>query len=250
MTALKIIAAAALLVGFASLAVVASKQQTIYNRSCEVCSTTAIETKPTVAKIENADLSDHNHFVIIFAYDAKGILRKPAMSHVFALFYETTDGGLRKDFSISWCQVGSPLKPGITKGKNLEVKETLEYAAKNDLEVQMWGPYSIDEKFYKNAVLRYNDLSSGKYYYRTLDALNRTDLDRPAVNNIHAVSDVAGCIDTEGRFGKDAAKCIVEKFETNSVVSQQNNGRDTCHDEVIKKLGVQVRSSGRSKYTR
>lgn len=241
MTALKIIAAAALLVGLASLAVVASKQQMIYNRCVEVSGTTATETKNTVAKIENADLSDHNHFVIIFAYDAKGVLRKPAMSHVFALFYETTKDGLQKDFSISWKPVGSPLKPGISEGQNQDVKQTLEYASKNNLEVQMWGPYAIDEKIYKNAVLRHNDLTSGKLRYRFIDGSNRTDPTYPAVNNVHAVSDVAGCIDTESRFGKDAAQCIVKKFETNSVVSQDNRGRDTCHEEVIKKLGVQVR---------
>lgn len=242
--ALRIIAATTLLVGFAFLAVVAAKQQWKNNMPCEVYNVTAIEEKPSMAagSTENAALKDENHFVIIFAYDAKGVMRKPAKSQVFALFYETSDGELRKDFGISWGQASGQFKPGICKGKNFTVKETLEYAAKNDLEVQMWGPYAIDEKFYKNAVLRYKDLESGKYSYQTWDASNRTVPGYPAVNNIHAVSDIAGCIDTEGRYGRDAARMIVNKFENHSIVSQQNNGRDTCHEEIIQKLGVTVRS--------
>lgn len=242
--ALKIVATAALLVGFASLAVVAAKQQWVKNRPCEVYSVTAIEEKQPqagTANSENAILQDDNHFVIIFAYDAKGV-RKTAKSHVFAMFYETTAGGLKKDFGISWGQDGGQFKTGLCKGKNFGIKETLVFATANNLEVQMWGPYAIDEKFYKNAVLRYNDLENGKISYRILDGSNRTDPAYPAVNNVHAVSDIAGCIDTEGRYGRDAAQRIVEKFEAHAIVSQQNNGRDTCHDEVIKNLGLQVRS--------
>jgi hypothetical protein len=241
--ALKIIAATTLLVGFAFLAVVAAKQQWKIDKPCEVYNVTAIEKRPSLVTkpSENVSLKDENYFVIIFAYDAKGVIRKPAKSHVFALFYETIDGKLHKDFGISWRQASEQFKPGICRGKNFTVKETLEYAAKNDLEVQMWGPYAIDEKFYKNAVLRHNALEAGKYLYRTWDAPNRTDPSYPAVNNIHAVSDIAGCIDTEGRYGRDAAQKIVEKFESYSIVSQKNNGRDTFHDEIIQKLGITVK---------
>jgi hypothetical protein len=246
--ALKIVFAATLIVGCASLAVVAAKQQWKCNKPCEIYSVTAIEEKPVRAGgIENVALQDNNHFVIIFAYDGKGVLRKPATSHVFAMFYETAEGGVCKPpFGISWGQVGSQLKPGVCNGKNFQVKDTLEYATKNDLEVQMFGPYAIDEKFFKNAVLRHKDLESGKYYYRIWDSQNRINLDRPAVNNVHAVSDIAGCIETEGKYGREAAQKIVDKFEKNAIVSQQNNGRDTCHDQVLKELNLSVRPmSGR-----
>lgn len=239
--ALKIIAAATLLVGFASLAVVAAKQQWKVNKPCEVFSVSAIEERTVEAGgTENAALKDDNHFVIIFAYDAKGVLRKPGMSHVFALFYETTDGVCKPPFDISWRADGSPLTPGVCKGKNGTVKDAFLYASKNDLEVQMWGPYAINEKVFKNAKLRLKDLEEGKYAYRMWDAPNRTNANYPAINNIHAVSDIAGCIDTEGRFGRDAAQIIVDKFEAHAIVSQQNNGRDTCHEQIIKDLGVTV----------
>jgi hypothetical protein len=136
-------------------------------------------------------------YMIIFGSQTEPNL--PRSAHTFAVFIKTSGAG--KDHTrhkvethcISWLPktlTVEPLRLRPEPGVNLDLPQSLKYAASEGAQVAMWGPFRIQEKAYDLALKRIELLQSGKMAYIAMDRRFRGTA---VTNCIHAVSD----LDTE-----------------------------------------------------
>lgn len=174
------------------------------------------------------------YYCILFCSENEGLINKPRYCHTWGTFLKTNNGNLEEELTISWSPVDNyQLGDGRVEGVNKPLQKSIKDAMWDKCKVYMWGPYLIKEDVYLKAKTRYKDLNEGKYYYKVLDANSRKRRKKPAVNCIHAVSEICGDFPTITKIGKPAMEKVTDKFKKTIVV-------DKClsYDWILRKLAL------------
>lgn len=147
---------------------------------------------PTIVKVEE-------YHVVVMAYGTSA-----TASHVFATWTRSLDKEVVEQVDISWCPVKRSARLIISEvpGKNKSLKETLKDAHKSQ-RFSYWL-MKTDRSFYEAALRQKETLKR----YRFIDGSSRPK----GVNCIHAVSDVAGHLNTGSVVGIDAGKLVADHF--------------------------------------
>ncbi|OUR93692.1 hypothetical protein A9Q84_19710 [Halobacteriovorax marinus] len=130
--------------------------------------------------------------MILFSYDHKII---PGWSpHTFALFVELDDLTKKviQSTHLSWLPATSPNDVEVfaksVKGKNYSLKETLEFALKNEKKLYYKGSYIIMKELFTKAQNQERKLQSGEVEYKVLWT-NREGKER-TYHCVYAISDL------------------------------------------------------------
>ena len=94
--------------------------------------------------------------------------------------------------TISWLPATLKIRPyrmHPEPGYNLTLEETLNWSARNNMRVSLWGPYAITKCFYDRVYEEYARFDRGEYLYRAIDPPRRGDI---MADCIHAVTDIDG----------------------------------------------------------
>ena len=147
---------------------------------------------PSIPKVEE-------YHVVVLAYGTTA-----TASHVFATWTRSLDKEVVEQVDISWCPVRRSARLIISEvpGKNKSLKETLKDAHKAN-RFSYWL-MKTDRSFYEAALRQRETLKR----YRFIDNSSRPK----GVNCIHAVSDVAGYLETGSVVGIDAGKLAADHF--------------------------------------
>jgi len=157
------------------------------------------------------------YYFYLFAYE--GPKNKAQDSHTFASFVRVAPNKKQYWSTISWlpkhfyktkkiCVFKDLLEAarfeigqnpcGPEEGTNYSLGQTLQMASETQKKVTAWGPYKIDEAFYKTGQDRIHYLNSGAVKYLADDRTTRRK--GIAVNCMHAVSDLEGHFASNGGF--------------------------------------------------
>ena len=134
----------------------------------------------------------HEQIMILFAYDHKWV--SGLSPHSFAYFYETTGDACEivNDFSISWMPRSSPDDVKVfgpeVEGKNYTLRETLDYASRNNKRVSARGPYRISRDLYDMAKAQSLQLGNREAGYK-VTSVNR-QAGRKYYHCVYAISDL------------------------------------------------------------
>src|SRR5687767_253582 len=98
--------------------------------------------------------AEEKYYMAVFA--SQGTPNLPRFAHTFAVFIKADAEQSGKDnkletHCISWLPETldvEPLRVKPERGKNLSLRETLEWARKNRFRVTMWGPFQIKKELY------------------------------------------------------------------------------------------------------
>jgi hypothetical protein len=132
------------------------------------------------------------YYVILFGADAGPL--HPTRAHTWATYIKATPGPggghALEQVTISWLPADGTidaLRPFRTEpGVNLNLHQSLLYAAGRGARVAMWGPYETDALRYELAVYQAARLEGGAVRYRAVDSFNHL---RPGVDHcVHAVT--------------------------------------------------------------
>lgn len=180
---------------------------------------------------------EDRYYVIVFSHQKNvgNRLPPPHSSHTWATFVKVNGDSIEEEKTISWGPEDNIIAVGreAVVGKNSNLKESLEFARSNGYVISHWGPYEISAEFYARGVERQRELESGKYLYKVLDAKTRH---RNAINCIHAVSDIAGFLQTGTFRGESASRAVARHFQNRSGWVLDSN--DDRHQWIIERLGV------------
>ena len=141
-----------------------------------------------------------DHTIAIYAVD--GHLSLPHQSHLFALI----DG----KHSISWLPRDGIIRPMATRpepGKNFSFDETLHWSGERP--VTLVGKAKLTDDQYRRALKHIAALENGDFSYKMLDTRFRPE----ASNCIHAISTIAGSVDTGIAYGTRSGERVLELFE-------------------------------------
>ena len=159
---------------------------------------------------EQKDKDKPRYFMCVFAHETRP--RGPRTSHTFATFVKL-EGAKVDAQTISWLPKTGDirvLRRFAEPGVNLDLKDSLDFAASIEAQVFEWGPFEIKPELYDRALKQIDRLNSGRIQYKAVDSGLRGEM---ASNCFHAVAD----IDTSRGFrsfgltyGVDATAQVVD----------------------------------------
>jgi hypothetical protein len=160
-------------------------------------------------------------YCIVFSHDSNP--RRAAESHNFATFIKVEERAIVEQISINWGPIGEyRFGDGKVKGVNRTLKEALENAKSGGKVIKSFGPYKITPTAWDLAVKQKAYLDSGKVAYQVTDRVTALDLvdtpGIPAINCIHAITDIGGNLVTGGKFGEVAAAEIVDFYKRRGLI--------------------------------
>lgn len=165
-----------------------------------------------------------DYYFVLFCHDSEP--RKAAESHTYAVFTQVEGREITNKCVINWGPIQEyRLGDGKVPGQNRDYLETLKESRAEGKIVKMWGPYQISPETFQTAVRQRNYLDSGRVLYHVADRVTALDLsenvgrsNQPAVNCIHAVSDIGGNLVTGGRYGLRAGEEIIAFFKQKGIL--------------------------------
>lgn len=134
------------------------------------------------------------YYMLIFG--AQTHPKIPRFTHTFCTIVQVADPPpgcpepCIEAHTISWLPQTLKVRPyrlRAESGRNLTLEETLHWAARNNMQVSLWGPYAIDGCFYGRVFNEYARFESGEYRYHAIDSLHRGGVTSDC---IHAVTDI------------------------------------------------------------
>jgi hypothetical protein len=156
-----------------------------------------------VTQIFAADDAHDDYHVIIFSYqNARGRAR-PVQTHTFATWVHTKDKEVVERVDISW----GPVKGNIQAvGDSVPGKNKCLTEAINDMQGSKYQYWVLrtDLTFFEAAKKQRDNLK----FYKMLDGRSRPK----AVNCIHAISDVAGYLETGTHCGISAGQIVNDYY--------------------------------------
>jgi hypothetical protein len=153
-------------------------------------------------------------FAIFWAYQ-DGV-NHAVKSHSFASFYRVEQGKKTERIDISWLPIGGePSLLEIAAGKNFSLEETLQIARRIGSPVTRFGPYPASAALWKKAGAQGKRLRSGRVRYKMLDRAMRPE----AVNCLHALTDIAGFLETGTLRGRSGTQEAVRHFWAHGLLS-------------------------------
>jgi hypothetical protein len=196
----------------------------------------SLAARPSGAPRDFSQGAGESFYVVVYGAEAPG--NEPETSHCFATFARVVSpdrlgGAPRVELHhVNWFSVrghetgathglfeldGRPTR--AERGENRTTRDALALADRGGLRVTRYGPYEIDRRLFERA-LRQIDLLEGRVpgkrmLYKALDLGYRDTPEAPAVNCIHAVSDIdteAGRLRTWTTYGSEAARRITAHF--------------------------------------
>ncbi len=136
-------------------------------------------------------------FYYVLVFGSQTARPCPRYSHTFATFVKATGEGpcagayALESHTISWLPADLEVRPAALlpePGRNLDLWETLRWAAVTGQRVSLWGPFRVDRELYDRALGQIACLESGEVRFKAVDSgwcSGRVS------NCIHAVSAVA-----------------------------------------------------------
>jgi len=182
-----------------------------------------------------------NHYVIVFAWQdtPDGFDPTPRLSHSFATFVQVEDNKIEEEYTISWVapygvRILAPPEPG----QNWSLQETLNKASEDGLRVMAWGPFRVSEEGYKKAKEKYFALEAAEanqsILYKAVDRRSRRFDSQPAINCIHAISDLADPnLATGSICGNEASRIIVEEFVKAGIILGDDHQAEWIRKKVL-----------------
>ena len=175
-----------------------------------------------------------NHYVVVFAWQdgPEGVEPSPRLSHSFATWVKTEGQKIEEEFTISWMAPnGVRLIHPAEPGRNLSMKESLEEAKQEGLQVFAWGPYRVTSEAYERAkgIERSLEEAESNYsiLYKAIDRNSRRFQPQPAINCIHAVTNVSRPdVITGDACGVEASLMIVGEFASNGIILGEDHTAD------------------------
>jgi hypothetical protein len=134
------------------------------------------------------------HYLLVFGSQTHPKI--PRFTHTFCTIVRVADPPpgcihrIMEVHTISWLPVTLKVRPYRLRaepGRNLTLEETLAWAAHNHMDVSLWGPYFIEEDFYRRVFRQFLRFERGEFLYKAIDPPRRGDI---AADCIHAVTDV------------------------------------------------------------
>lgn len=182
-----------------------------------------------------------NHYVMVFSWQdvPDGFAPTPRLSHSFATFVQVSDEKIDEEFTISWVapygvRILAPPEPG----QNWSLQETLTRASEDGLKVMAWGPYRVSDAGYEKAKSRYFALeraeSNQSILYKAVDRRSRRFDVQPAINCIHALSDLANPNLATGNIcGNDASRIIVDEFVKAGIIMGDDHEAEWIRKKIL-----------------
>lgn len=158
-----------------------------------------------------AQKAGSSYFMIPFA--SQGLDNLASESHSFATFVKRDSDGHQEWQTISWLPADFYIHFELcvfrnaaealwneiwrkncdpVRGYNYSVRESLEFSRQLGRALAVWGPYRISAELYALALEQIRLLESGAVDYLADDRRARSLSPRPAINCIHAISDLPG----------------------------------------------------------
>jgi hypothetical protein len=181
--------------------------------------------RPGLAVCLSATLASVAHgadFYYVLVFGSQTPLPRARYSHTFATFVKATgQGPCTESYSlechtISWLPASLDIRLLALvpeRGRNLDLADTLHFAASTGQRVSMWGPYQIEQGFYERALRQIASLESGQICYKAIDTGYPNDC---ASNCIHAVSalvDGQRILVLSPGFGEPASYLVCQRFQ-------------------------------------
>jgi hypothetical protein len=157
---------------------------------------------------------------------------RPRASHTFAVFVRTRGERVVETHSVSWMPatlVIMPLRRTPEPGRNLTLRETLQWARSVNAGISVWGPYEVRKELYDRALKLVERLNSGKVSYIALDGRFRGN---GATNCIHAIGDLdteKGMLETGFQHGVPATALVVRHLQRWMVRSAEKRSDILAH---------------------
>lgn len=132
----------------------------------------------------------------LFIFGAQTQPRIPRHTHTFCTIVRIADptpdcpAPPLEVHTISWLPRTLIIKPyrlHPEPGYNFTLEETLSWCAQDKMQVSLWGPYAITERFYGRVYQEYVRFESGEFLYRAIDPPRRDSIESDC---IHAVTDI------------------------------------------------------------
>lgn len=132
----------------------------------------------------------------LFIFGAQSHPKIPRYTHTFCTVVRMADptpaciNPPLEVHTISWLPRTLIIKPYRLRpepGHNLTLEETLNWCARNHMQVSLWGPYAITQRFYGRVYQEYVRFESGELLYRAIDPPRRDSIESDC---IHAVTDI------------------------------------------------------------
>jgi hypothetical protein len=177
---------------------------------------------------------------------------RPKTAHTWATFVKARHSNQSLEietFTISWLPKDMPVKPLRIRpvpGRNYSLKETMSLFTTGKHEIGLWGPYEINEHWFREAELRKADLDSGSVEYRVLEREGRSMSGRnqqPEIAHcVHAISRTNHALRAASRpvfaYGELITRRLAEKIhETGLLVNP-----DVRHDWLLPLLEIETKS--------
>lgn len=179
------------------------------------------------------------YYCIMFSHDTR--IPRPDYSHVWGSFICMKNNKVDTEFTISWNPKGKwRALDGKVPGYNKRLRASIEdavYDKKTPRDVCLWGPYPITKEFHDKAFARYNLLNK-TFMYEALDTVgSRIDINKPATNCIHAISDIEpGLLKTGAKFGAGSTQAVVDYFMEKGCLKKYSI--TLSGERVIVELGI------------
>ena len=107
------------------------------------------------------------------------------------------------------------------EGFNMSLIQSIEDAVNTNKKLCMWGPFRIEDSFYKKAKEQYEK----EGYYKCIDLTSRRRTKyAQAVNCIHRLTDIVGekRLITHVRYGKCAGQMIYNHYNDFGLLKEKN----------------------------
>jgi hypothetical protein len=197
---------------------------------------------PTPAKdleVEITDPPPGEHFYItVFASQSTPKIAR--FCHSWATVVHTKEGQETEHLTISWLPVSLAVRPlyfHVRPGRNLELRETMEYVLSNKEQVSQWGPYECRPHLYLRAKVQKDFLDSGVIGYQCTDDIGESARLGNGCDCIHALTDADPSFRREKypltRFGNSASRFIVMQLRDRDALLDTRD-----HLEVNELLGI------------
>ena len=171
------------------------------------------------------------HYVVLFGVQPDSA--EARLCHSFGVFMQVPDNGEEaRQVTISWMPAGKVIRllapPEV--GRNFSLKESLAWAAADNLTITVWGPFEIRKELYDQAVEQADRLRNGAVAYKAWNPRARNG----ALNCIQALSDIVpgDVLNTGTARGNAATAIIVRHYRPFLIEPEQT------HPEVLDRLGL------------
>ncbi|MBX9656543.1 hypothetical protein K2Y11_23245 [bacterium] len=182
-----------------------------------------------------------NHYVIVFSWQdvPDGFAPAPKLTHSFATFVQVSGDKIDEEFTISWAApYGVRILAAPEPGQNWSLQESLTRASEDGLKVMAWGPYRVSDAGYEKAKTRYFNLESAEsnqsILYKAVDRRSRRFDVQPAINCIHALSDMADPNLATGNIcGNEASRIIVNEFVKAGIILGDDHQAEWIRKKIL-----------------